>query len=381
MTVRSFAVVVASTALLVGCTGGGADTLASSGASPSAPSSTASPPETVPFAPGDITVDAKGHVYASDCGGGYVFRVSPTGSVTVVAGIGISSFAGGLSGDGGPATKAQLACPAGLVFDGDGDLLVADHANNRIRSIDTEGIIETVAGNGPLGTAAEGGDLTGDGGPALEATLQEPVGIAFDADGALLVADRDHHAIRSIAPDGTITTIAGTGEQSYSGDGGPAEDATFVSPVYVVPDASGNLYVADDEAGVIRRIDTSGTITTFAGTGEIGYSGDGGPAIEATFGAPEGLAFDEAGNLFVADLDNHVIRMIDRGGIVQTVFGPGEPGCPSGDPDVDPRAAPLSDPSGLVFDEAGNLFVADGTCGVIRIGRDGALVVLAPAVF
>ncbi len=371
------AAALASTLLVVSCSKTTASSQQSSTKSPGI-GTTSSSSEPVAFSPGDLTVGPDGAVYASDCVGGYVFRVDPNGAVHVIAGIGISSPNGGISKDGVPATEAELDCPAGLAFDARGDLLIADHANNRIRLIDAKGVISTIAGNGPVGTAPEGGPMTGDGGPAAEASLQEPVGIQFDANGNLLIADRDDHAVRRIDRKGDLSTIAGTGKQSYTGDGGAATKAAFVSPVYVVPDSRGNLYVSDDEAQVIRIIDPSGVITTFAGTGKSGYSGDGGLATKATFSSPEGLAFDRSGNLYVADLSNHVVRMIDPTGTITTFAGTGQAGCAA---DGRPaNKAKLSDPSGLALDGRGDLFVADGTCGIVRIDRKGVLTIIAPAV-
>ena len=281
----------------------------------------------------------------------------------------VFTFAGtgeaGAGGDGGPAAEAQLNFPEGLELDGSGNLYVADTLNRRIRRIDAEGVITTIAGTGERG-------FSGDGGPAAEAQLTWADGLALDGSGNLYVADGGR--IRRIDAEGVITTIAGTGERGFSGDGGPAAEAQLTWADGLALDGSGNLYVAD--GGRIRRIDAEGVITTIAGTGERGFSGDGGPAAEAQFAYPSGLALDGSGNLYVADSGNSRIRRIDAEGVITTIAGTGERGF-SGDGGPATEAQ-LAYPGGLAVDGSGNLYVADsGNSRIRRIDAEGTITTIA----
>jgi sugar lactone lactonase YvrE len=324
------------------------------------------------FGPTELALNAAGDLYVSDCYAGYVYRVGRSGELTVVAGTGLTGV-GGLEGEGGPAIKAQVACPYGLTFDRNGELVIADHANNRIRRISNDGIIHTIVGSGPVGSRA--GSFGGDGGPAIQANLQAPVSVLFDGNGNLYIGDRDNGAIRKVDPQGTITTFAGTGTRGYGGDGGPATRAQLDQPEGMVFDAAGNLYFADSANNRIRKIDAQGTITTFAGTGAAGYSGNGGPANRAQM-QPDDVAFDSAGNLYIAEFADHVMRMVDAKGIIKTFAGTGASGCSGyGGPAAN---AQLTSPLSPAFDRAGNLLFADGECGVVlRIDRSGIITVVA----
>jgi sugar lactone lactonase YvrE len=210
----------------------------------------------------------------------------------------------GYSGDGGPATSASLSGPSGVVVDATGNLLIADSSNYRIRRVDAStGIITTVAGNGIRG-------FSGDGGPATSASLS-PIGVAVDATGNLFIADTGNHRIRRVDEStGIITTVAGNGIRGFSGDGGPATSASLNYPTGVAVDGSGNLFIADAANNRIRWVDAStGIITTVAGNGMPDYSGDGGPATSASLNGPSGVVVDAAGNLFIADNDNKRIRL------------------------------------------------------------------------
>jgi hypothetical protein len=218
-------------------------------------------------------------------------------TITTIAGTGTAGY----SGDGGPATSAQVDSPHGLATDGSGNLFIADILNHRIRKVDASGTITTVAGTGTVG-------FSGDGGPATDAQFRRPMDVAVDELGNLFIADILNHRIRKVDASGTITTVAGTGTAGYSGDGGPATNAQFDRPYSLDMDGSGNLFIADILNHRIRKVDASGTITTVAGTGTAGYSGDGGPATDAQLNVPAGVVVDWIGNLFIADSDNHRIR-------------------------------------------------------------------------
>ena len=252
--------------------------------------------------------------------------------------------------DGGPAVEAELYNPAGVAVDGAGNLYIADASNNGIRKVDSTGTITTIAGTGELG-------FSGDGGPAVEAELYDPAGVAVDSAGNLYIADSGNQRIRKVDLTGTITTIAGTGEFGFSGDGGPAVEAELHSPRGVAVDSAGNLYIADSRNRRIRKVDSTGTITTIAGTGEFGFSGDGGPAVEAELRSPRGVAVDSAGNVYIADSGNRRIRKVDSTGTITTIAGTGEFGF-SGDggPAVE---AELRSPYGVAVDSAGNVYIAD----------------------
>src|ERR1700674_2234196 len=312
------------------------------------------------FQPNALALDREGNLYASDCYGGYVYKIGGSGQLTVVAGIGPSPQDGGLAGEGGPAVQAQLACPYGLTFDSNGELVLADHANNRIRRIGRDVVIRTSVGSGPVGSHA--GSFGGDGGAAIQANLRGPVSVLFDANGNLYIGDRDNGAIRKVTPDGTITTFVGTGTRGYGGDGGPAIRAQLDQPEGMVFDAAGNLYFADSANNRIRRVDARGTITTIAGTGSTGYSGDGGPASKAQM-QPDDLVFDPAGNLYIAEGSDHVIRVMDAKGVIRTVAGTGKEGCSGYGGHA--TSAQLGIPLSPVLDSMGNLFFADGRCHVV----------------
>jgi sugar lactone lactonase YvrE len=270
----------------------------------------------------------------------------PNNIITTVAGNGAGAFAG----DGGAATNASLAYPQVVALDAGGGLYVVDTGNNRIRKVAASGLITTMAGNGA-------GAYTGDGGPATNASLNYPYGAAVDAAGNLFIADTYNNCIRKVAANGMIGTVAGNGGATYAGDGGPATNAGLYYPYGVTVDAAGNLYIADTYNSCIRKVAANGIITTVAGNGLQGYSGDGGPAIIAILDNPENVAVDAAGNLFIADCNNNCIRKVDTNGIITTVAGNGAYGY-SGD-DGQAAGASLAGPTGLALSASGNLFIAD----------------------
>jgi cysteine-rich repeat protein len=307
-------------------------------------------------------VDGSGHLFIADTFNTRVRRVdAATGVVATVAGTGEQGF----SGDGGPATSAQINLPYGVAVDALGNLFIADRINHRIRRVDAAtGVITTVAGTGAFG-------FSGDGGPATSAQINAPRGVAVDGLGNLFIADWGNHCIRRVgAVAGIITTVAGTGEAGFSGDGGPATSAQLRLPSGVAVDGLGNLFIADSSNHVTRRVDAfTEVITTVAGTGEAGLSGDGGPATSAQLNWPYGVALDGLGNLFIADQTNHRIRRVDAAtGIITTVAGTGEAGL-SGDGGP-ATSAQLEWPHGVALDGLGNLFIADS--GNHRIRRRDA---------
>ncbi len=369
---------LAGVVLLAACAGSsGSPSLepsASAGASslPAASTSTAPTAAPRPWEPTGLGIDAEGRLLVTDCLGGHVYRVDPGGHATQIAGTGVSSAAGGLSGEGVPAGKADIHCPADATADVADNILVVDHANNRIRLIDSGGLITTIVGSGPIGTAIDDGNLAGDGGPALAATLQEPWGIVIDANGNLLIADRDNHAIRKVDPTMVITTVAGSGNRGFSGDGGPATQANLSRPQSVAVNRLGQVYFSDSDNHRIRKVSVDGIITTFAGNGQAGSLGDGGPATQASLNDPNGVVFDVRGNLFIADDAANVIRRVGLDGVISTVAGTGVAGF-SGDGGPG-TAATLNAPYDLIFDETGNLYISDSANNRIRVLRpDGSL--------
>jgi sugar lactone lactonase YvrE len=278
-------------------------------------------------------------------------------TINTIAGVGY----GGYSGDGGPSTSAVLGVPTDVKVDASGNLYFVDQLDNVVRKINTSGTISTVAGDGYGYTTGTGG-FSGDGGPAISAEMYAPFAMAFDKSGNMYICDQANHRVRKVNTSGTISTFAGNGSGTYSGDGGPATSAG-ISPDGIAVDASGNVYIADG-SNRIRVVNTSGTISTFAGNGTAGFAGDGGPATSAEFSLPQGLAFDAAGNLYIADNNNERIRKINTSGTISTVVGTGVGGY-SGDGGL-ATSAQIWWPEGVAIDASGNLYFADEANNVIR---------------
>lgn len=298
-----------------------------------------------------VVLDHSGNVLIADSFNERIRRVDrATGIITTIAG------SGGLGncGDGGPAIQACFDTPVGLAVDSTDDLFIADMYNRRIRRVDaTTGIITLVGGSGFPG------DFCGDGGPAAAACLNMPTGVAVDDAGNLFIADRDNQRIRRVdASTGVITTVAGNGNRGFSGDGGAATAASLDTPYGVAVDGAGNFVFTDTGNGRLRRVDAStGIITTFAGNGTANYSGDGFDATSASL-APYAVAVDSIGNLFISDESDHRIRRVGGAtGAITTVAGNGTAGF-NGDGGLGTNAE-LNDPHGVAVDSAGNLFIAD----------------------
>ena len=322
--------------------------------------------------PRDIAVDGSGNLYIADTRTSTVRQVDTAGIITTIAGTGEQGY----SGDGGSAVSAQLSAPYRVSVDGSGNLFIADTWNHRVRKVDTRGIITTIAGIGGIGINNDGG-YSGDGGPAVEAQLDSPRGIAVGGSGNLYIADTGNDRIRRVDTAGIITTIAGVGETSYSGDGGHAVSALLNYPAGVAVDDSGILYIADTGNHRIRRVDTAGIITTIAGTGEAGYGGDGGPAVEALLNSPRGIAVDGAGNLLIADYENGRIRRVDSTGIMTTVAGAGSSGGSAGD-GQQALETQLSRAHDVAVDGSGNLYIAEtGDRRIRRMDVNGVITTVA----
>ena len=262
-------------------------------------------------APGGMAITPDNRLLIADANNNRIRAVSPGGTMSTVAG------GGGSFGDGGAATSAQLNFPYDVAAASDGSYLIADLDNHRIRKVDSSNVITTVAGTS--------GGFSGDGGPAVSAKLFKPAGVALAGGGAFLIADTENNRIRRVAADGAITTVAGTGIPGYTGDGGPATAARLDGPWRVAPASDGSFLIADRDNSVIRRVAADGTITTVAGDGTQGYTGDGGPASAARLNRPVGVAITDDNDFLIADTYNHRVRRIDAGDPAPTPTPPQDP--------------------------------------------------------
>jgi uncharacterized protein (TIGR03437 family) len=307
--------------------------------------------------PASVAVDASGNLFIADTANGRIRKVSPSGVITTVAGNGCCGY----SGDGQPATSAALDQPQGVAVDSSGNIYIADTGNSVIRMVTAStGIITTIAGK--FGLLGEYGDA----GPANQSVLWYPAGVAVDAAGDVFIADTVNNVVREIsASSGNISRVAGgtpvvdcETDEGFSGDGGPATSAELDHPQGVFVDASGNLFIADTHNNRIRKVSTSGTITTVAGNGSEGSTGDGGQATAAGLYEPSNVAVDASGNIFIAATKNNKIRKVSAGsGIITTVAGDGVQGF-YGDGAAATNAL-LNQPQGVAVDSSGDIFLAD----------------------
>jgi sugar lactone lactonase YvrE len=318
------------------------------------------------YLPTSIALDGAGNLYIADSGHNRIRKVTAaTGVISTIAGNGNPTF----SGDNGPATSATLNIPSGVAIDGAGNLYIADTGNFRVRMVAAStGIITTAAGTGTLGNS-------GDGAAATLAELNQPQGVTVDVSGNLFIADTANHRIRRVdAVTGIITTVAGSGNPNpvtglggYSGDGGPATAAQLNFPYAIVFDAAGNFYIPDSGNNVVREVNTSGIITTFAGTGQPGSSGDGGAATAATLFTPSGVAVDPAGNIYIATGGNRNtagIRKVNSGsGDISTLV---ENNIGQDYNNGAFQFVSIYGPIGLLMDGSGNLYFADSLNMIVQ---------------
>jgi uncharacterized protein (TIGR03437 family) len=313
------------------------------------------------YAPQAVALDSNRDLYVADAGNNRVRKVSG-GKISTVAGSGATGSSAGYAGDGGAATSALLRNPYGVHVDSAGNIYISDIDNQVVRRVDGKtGTITTVAGvNGNYGYFP-------DQQPASSAYLDKPVGLAFDTKGNLHIADSSDDRVRYISSDGNIHTYAGANQwDTYGGDGGPATAASLNHPYGLAFDAAGNLYIADSANNRIRKVATDGTITTVAGNGTAGFSGDGGPAVNAQLNRPWDIAVDSSGDIFIADYNNQRIRLVDATGTITTIAGTTGLGY-SGDGGA-ATAAKLNYPTGVAVDLTnGNVYIADSGNNVVRL--------------
>jgi sugar lactone lactonase YvrE len=309
--------------------------------------------------------DQAGNLYVSDRGNRFIWKIDPSERATVVAGNGQADQ----PREDVPALSSPLGSPEGLVVDRAGNVIFVDSLAHLVLKLDRTGRLRRIAGTGLPGDG-------GDGGPAPAALLKRPYDVRLDSRGNLFIADFANHRIRRIDARGFITTVAGTGTAGYTGDGGPATQAQLNGPYGIWLDAQDNLLIADSQNHVIRRVGADGVITTIAGTGQPGYAGDGGPARAGRFDTPQSLCAAPSGVLYINDEHNHAIRRVERAGTLSTWLGQGQPGF-AGDGGTRTEVL-LNDPENIWVRRDGSLLITDGDNGrVRRLGPDGRVSTIA----
>jgi sugar lactone lactonase YvrE len=307
------------------------------------------------YNPFGIATDSTGNFYIGDAANNRVRKVSASGIITTIAGNGNAGF----SGDGGAATNAALYGPNGVAVDSAGNVFFCEYSSHRVRKI-SSGFITTLAGSSNYnGYGGYNGGYSGDGGLANSALLNSPRGVAVDSQGNVYIADANNHRIRKVTTYGVILTIAGTGFSGFVGDGGPAVNAALNYPSGVAVDLQGNIFIADTYNNRVRKIDTIGFISTIAGNGLSGFYGNGDAATSASLYSPTGVSVDGFGNVFIADTNNNRIRKVDSNGIISTIAGNtnnqynyfGDGGLAGN--------SLLNNPQHLAVDTLGNIFFSD----------------------
>lgn len=308
-----------------------------------------------------VAFDGSGNLYIADRNNNVVRKVNTMGIISTVAGTGVAGY----SGDGGAATSAMLNLPYGIAVDNTGNIFISDNGNNVIRKVNSAGVISTYAGTGVAG-------YSGDTGPATSATLNSPQGIVLNDSGWLFIADANNNAVRVVDSAKKMLTVAGTGLAGNSGNGGMATAATLHYPVSVALDIYNNLYIADYLNNVVRKVNTSGVISTVAGNGTMGVSGDGGVATSAQLHFPSGVSVDGARNLYIADQGNNAVRRVDSNGTIYNFAGTHTNGY-NGDGGLAINAQ-LSSPKGVAADGWGRVYIADYDNNVVRMVASSAII-------
>ncbi|MBS12768.1 MAG: hypothetical protein CME19_14330 [Gemmatimonadetes bacterium] len=308
--------------------------------------------------PSDVFVTPDGSVYIADTGNDRIRRIDPEGKIQTIAGNGQRIF----SNDGGLATESGLMAPSAVAVDGRGNVYFSEWTGHRVRKIGTDGRLTTLAGNGESGYVGE--NLT-----ATETSLWSPSKIFLDGKGNLYIAEWGANRIRVVNSEARISTVAGNGDKGFSGDGGPATDASMDRPNGLFVTTDGEIYLSDLGSNRVRKVDSDGIIQTVAGDGEAKFLGDGGPATEASLDTPAGLFIDRAGSLYICDGRNKKVRKVDAEGVIHTWIH----GLITSSVEGKPRRQPLRNPTGVFIDPVGHIYVSDGTMNtILRIPDDAA---------